>query len=188
DEGFIGTDTFQYTLETDEGNMVFGIVTVTVTPGNSSPTAVDDSVVTPLGASTHIEVTANDSDPDGHAVYVSPGQLARGAILRAGPLLHWECFPEGGTAVLGDTSGNGRDGVVGPSVGAGAETGECENGTAMVFAGPDGVVSLDNPGLPSGQQARSALVRYKANTTVAPADIPLFGYGQNAVAFSQFTV
>ncbi|MCK9487427.1 MAG: Ig-like domain-containing protein [Dehalococcoidia bacterium] len=188
DEGFIGTDTFQYTLETDEGVLRFAIVTVTVTPANTSPVAVDDSAVTSLGAPVHIDVIANDSDPEGQAVYISPGQLARGAILRAGPLLHWECLPEGGAAVLGDTSGNNRDGVVGAGVGMGAETGDCDNGTAMVFAGPDGVVSLANPGLPSGQQPRAALVRYKANTTSAPADIPLFGYGKNGEPFSQFSV
>src|SRR5690606_30901428 len=89
---------------------------------------------------------------------------------------------------LQDTSGNGRDGAVGAGVTPGAETGDCDNGTSMTFAGIDGLISRDIPNLPAGQDARSALVRYKANFTTEPADIPLFGYGQNATPYAQFTV
>ncbi|MCK9495394.1 MAG: Ig-like domain-containing protein, partial [Dehalococcoidia bacterium] len=189
DPGFVGTDSFLYTITTSPGDETSqALVSVTVTPQNDAPSAIDDSATTTMGKDVHIDVIANDSDPDGQAVYVSPGQLARGAILRAGPLLHWECLPEGGTSTLEDTSGNSRDGAVGAGVSGGTETGDCDNGTSMTFAGADGLITLDSPGLPSGQDARSALVRYRANFTTAPADIPLFGYGQNGTPYAQFTV
>src|SRR3546814_14169910 len=65
------------------------------------------------------------------------------------------CLPEGGATTLVDTSGNGRDGTVGAGVTAGTETGDCDNGTSMTFAGADGLVTLDSPDLPTGQAARS---------------------------------
>src|SRR5690606_4353662 len=157
-------DTFTYTLTTEPGGETSSaLVSVIVTPENGDPTAVDDTATTSMGKPVHIDVIANDSDPDAQSVYISPGQLARGAILRAGPLLHWECLPESLPNTLQDTSGNGRDGAVGAGVTPGAETGDCDNGTSMTFAGIDGLISRDIPNLPAGQDARSALVRYKAN-------------------------
>jgi|GEM_PF-6167707 len=185
---FVGTDTFEYTLESNEGDLSTALVTVIVTPDNLDPVAVDDDATTTMGKPVHIEVIANDSDPDGNDVYISPGQLARGAILRAGPLLHWECLPEDIPTVLYDTSGNGRDGEIGEGVTAGTETGDCDNGTSMTFGGAGGIVTLDAPNLPVGQAPRSALVRYQANFATEPADIPLFGYGQNGTPYAQFTV
>ncbi|MCA9856202.1 MAG: tandem-95 repeat protein, partial [Dehalococcoidia bacterium] len=90
DANFVGTDTFVYTLTTSPGGETSqALVTVIVTPANDNPVALDDSATTTMGNEIHIDVIANDSDPNGQSVYVSPGQLARGAILRAGPLLHW---------------------------------------------------------------------------------------------------
>ncbi|PKN82774.1 MAG: hypothetical protein CVU47_01710 [Chloroflexi bacterium HGW-Chloroflexi-9] len=185
---FVGTDTFTYTIINADLNTSTGTVTVLVAPDNIFPVAVDDTAIAPFETSVTIPVLDNDSDADGGTLFISPGALARAAILRQGPLLHWECLPFGGSATQFDTSGNGRTGIVGAGITPGTYTGDCDNGSSMVFnPGPTGVISLTNPDLPTGAQPRAALVRYKANQPL-PADIPLFGYGLNGTPFAQFTV
>ncbi|WP_395377901.1 Ig-like domain-containing protein [Marinicella sp. W31] len=67
-EGFIGTDTFMYTITDTEGNTASATVTIEV--ANNPPTAVDDNVTT-TGNTPNSEqqitifVLANDSDSDG---------------------------------------------------------------------------------------------------------------------------
>lgn len=60
------SDTFQYRIE-DTANNQSNIVTVTitVTPVNDNPTAVADTATVNEGASTTINVSSNDSDPEG---------------------------------------------------------------------------------------------------------------------------
>lgn len=60
--GFIGEDTFTYTI--DDGNGGTATATVTVTVENVPPQAQDDSVTTTGSEATSIDVLANDSDPD----------------------------------------------------------------------------------------------------------------------------
>ncbi|MCB9915914.1 MAG: tandem-95 repeat protein [Planctomycetes bacterium] len=66
--GFCGQCTFTYQVR-DTGTPALGsnaaTVTVTVTPVNEPPVALDDSATTPEGTAIDIDVTANDSDPDG---------------------------------------------------------------------------------------------------------------------------
>ena len=60
-----GVETFTYTI-TDGITTATGNITVTVTPVNDPPIAVDDSAVVPMGLQdpATIAVMANDSDPD----------------------------------------------------------------------------------------------------------------------------
>ena len=76
--GFIGTDTFTYTVEDGRGGSSTATVTVTVAaPANAAPVAVADSmsvakggtVTTLIGGGTSL--LANDSDPDGDAMTAS---------------------------------------------------------------------------------------------------------------------
>ena len=67
-EGFIGTDTFMYTITDTEGNTASATVTIEV--ANNPPTAVDDNVTTTGNTDISeqqitIFVLANDSDSDG---------------------------------------------------------------------------------------------------------------------------
>ncbi len=65
--GFVGTDTFTYTVEDDSAD-VSNLATVTVTvsgAGNQPPTANDDSASTDQDVSVAIDVLANDVDTDG---------------------------------------------------------------------------------------------------------------------------
>lgn len=64
-EDFVGNDSFSYTVVDTDGNASQGTVSVTVTPPNSAPTAVNDVAETLENEAVQVLVTANDSDPDG---------------------------------------------------------------------------------------------------------------------------
>ncbi len=89
DAGFSGTDTFTYTVSDGRGGVDQGTVTVTVTPANSAPIAVDDAAATTENTPVEIDVLANDSDPDGDPLTVvavtEPG--SGGAEITGGGLM-----------------------------------------------------------------------------------------------------
>jgi hypothetical protein len=66
---FHGIDSFMYTITDGEGGTDEALVTVTVTPVNDPPVAVDDGTPTPIAVlvntSRDIDVVANDLDVDG---------------------------------------------------------------------------------------------------------------------------
>jgi hypothetical protein len=67
---FAGTDSFAYSI-TDGFNTASATVTVTVTPVNDAPVAVDDTAVTDAATSVLVDVLANDGDVDGDGLSVS---------------------------------------------------------------------------------------------------------------------
>jgi hypothetical protein len=70
--GFVGTDTFDYTVVDGKGGADTGTVTVTVNERpNRAPDAVDDSATTQRDTGVTIHVLTNDSDPDGDPVTVT---------------------------------------------------------------------------------------------------------------------
>jgi hypothetical protein len=71
DAGFIGTDSFDYTITDPDGDTDTATVTVTVELGNSPPNAVNDAASTSQSAPVKITVLANDSDPDDDALTIS---------------------------------------------------------------------------------------------------------------------
>lgn len=64
DLGFVGTDTFTYTVMNDHGLTATATVTVNIVAPNQPPVAVDDSATCLANQGTTIDVLANDSDPD----------------------------------------------------------------------------------------------------------------------------
>jgi hypothetical protein len=76
DAGFVGTDSFKYTISTPNGEST---ATVTVTVLAPPPTAVDDSASTTSGNSVTINVLGNDNANGGGALNVkSVGRAAHG--------------------------------------------------------------------------------------------------------------
>ena len=73
---FHGTDTFEYTVSDGE-DIDTGLVTVTVTPVNDAPVAVDDMATTDENVAATIAVLANDQDVDGDGLIV--GSVTQGA-------------------------------------------------------------------------------------------------------------
>jgi lysophospholipase L1-like esterase/ribosomal protein L27 len=76
--GYIGTDTFNYTISDGQGGNATGMVTVTVNSGseppppvNTDPVANNDALSTPENSAVVIDVLANDTDSDGDSLTVA---------------------------------------------------------------------------------------------------------------------
>lgn len=82
---FTGSDSFTYTVTS--GGLVSNsaAVSITITPVNVAPVAVNDSAVTPANTATVINVTANDTDANG--VAPAPGGLNPASVAIVTPPL-----------------------------------------------------------------------------------------------------
>jgi hypothetical protein len=81
DAGFVGSDSFDYSIDDGFGGTASATVSITVTAQNHPPLAVTDSVTIASGDTVAIEVLANDSDPDGDAVSIlSVGTANKGDV------------------------------------------------------------------------------------------------------------
>jgi len=86
--GFVGSDSFSYTIEDGFGGQASANVSVVVNDPNSVPLAVDDSASTIAGQPVSIAVLANDSDPDGDALQIASfTQPMNGSVTQQGELL-----------------------------------------------------------------------------------------------------
>ncbi|MCC6454022.1 MAG: tandem-95 repeat protein [Caldilineaceae bacterium] len=83
---FAGTDSFGYELSDGNGGIDTAVVTITVTPVDDAPVAVNDAAtVSEDAAATTIDVLANDTDVDGGPkTIVAAGDPANGTVLIAG--------------------------------------------------------------------------------------------------------
>jgi len=71
DTGFVGTDSFEYTIRETSGGTATATVTITVVSTNRAPIARDDVLVTPIVSTALADVLANDSDPDGDPLTIT---------------------------------------------------------------------------------------------------------------------
>jgi hypothetical protein len=75
DPGFVGTDSFLYTVSDSKGGSDSATITVQVREvagtTNNPPNAADDSATTIKGKAVTTSVLANDSDPDGDSLTVT---------------------------------------------------------------------------------------------------------------------
>ncbi len=81
--GFNGSDSFNYTIEDGNGGAATAIVSVTVTAVNNIPVAIDDTVVTAEDTqAAAINVLSNDTDPEGDTLSVTAiTQGANGGVV-----------------------------------------------------------------------------------------------------------
>ncbi|MFB9068826.1 cadherin-like domain-containing protein [Pseudofulvimonas gallinarii] len=69
--GFVGTDSFAYTISDGRGGTATATVVVTVTPApNRPPVASSDGANTTVNTPVSIDVLANDFDPDGDPLVI----------------------------------------------------------------------------------------------------------------------
>lgn len=68
---FNGVDTFTYVVSDGRGGIDTGLVTVTVSPVNTTPVAVNDNAIMVPGTKMNIFVMDNDTDVDGDALTIS---------------------------------------------------------------------------------------------------------------------
>jgi hypothetical protein len=82
--GFVGTDSFTYTVSDGRGGADDAQVLVTVTRApNAPPDAADDAAVTQEGAAINISVLANDTDPNNDVLTVTAAtQPANGQVVK----------------------------------------------------------------------------------------------------------
>ncbi len=80
---FNGLATVNYMITDGNGGSSSTIVTVTVTPVNDAPVAVNDSARTPQDRPIAIEILANDSDPEGNPLTVTTATVTggRGSVV-----------------------------------------------------------------------------------------------------------
>jgi len=69
--GFIGNDSFTYTISDGNGGTANGTISMTVRPTNNAPTATADTADAHDATPVDIDVLANDSDPDNDSLSVS---------------------------------------------------------------------------------------------------------------------
>ena len=123
DPDFAGADTFDYTVDDGTGNSDTGSVTVTVTPVNDPPTAVDDVLVTLRDTAGSVAVLENDTDVDGDTLAVgSVSTPAHGsATLEADGTITYQPAPgydgaDGFDYSIGDGAGGSASGHVAVTV------------------------------------------------------------------------
>ncbi|MBE2197677.1 MAG: tandem-95 repeat protein [Anaerolinea sp.] len=77
-----GLDSFSYTVSDGQGGSAVALVTITITPVNDAPLALDDSVTTAEDTAVTIDVLSNDSDVDGDVLtVVSVTQPVNGSVV-----------------------------------------------------------------------------------------------------------
>ncbi len=85
DEGFDGSDTFNYIVSDGNGGTDMATVTVTVDPVNDNPVAEDDTATLDEDTAVIVSVLTNDSDADGDPLSISAfGQGANGTVTDNG--------------------------------------------------------------------------------------------------------
>lgn len=69
--GYVGADSFTYTISDGNGNTATAVVSVAVGTPNNAPVAVNDSVVVVMNTTKNISPLTNDSDADGDRITIS---------------------------------------------------------------------------------------------------------------------
>jgi hypothetical protein len=114
--GFSGVDQFDYTLSDGHGGT--GTARITVTVANGVPVARTDTVTVSSNASTPIDVTANDADPNGDPLTVTiDTPPAHGtATVSGGRVIYTPNVGHHGPDTFHYTINDGRGGTAGASV------------------------------------------------------------------------
>lgn len=114
--GFVGVDTFSYTISDSFGASATATVTVNVTAApvstvNRRPIAQADAIKVVLDSTVTIPVLSNDSDPDGDALNITSfKQARRGYITNTGKELIFKAGSRTGTESITYTISDGRGG------------------------------------------------------------------------------
>jgi len=69
-DGYVGEDSFSYTMSDEDGAQSSATVNVTVESDNIAPVAVDDMYAVAINSTLDFNPLENDSDPDGDAISI----------------------------------------------------------------------------------------------------------------------
>jgi hypothetical protein len=117
-DNYVGSDSFKYTITDSNGNTSTATVNVTVTgqcqSGNTAPDAVDDAKTTAMNTAVSVDVTGNDTDPEGDNLTVTSfTQGSNGMVTQAanGDLIYTPNNGFSGTDTFTYTISDGNGGV-----------------------------------------------------------------------------
>ncbi len=150
--GFVGVDTFTYTITDPSGATGSASVTVSVSATNQPPNAIDDFAVTGPDELVVIDVLANDVDPDGDLLSVAAvGSPARGSVVLNGDGTI-SYTPDNGFAGLDAFAYTATDGV-----------GGTDSGTVTISVAPASGAPAANPDLASVPEDGSTIINVLGN-------------------------
>ena len=82
---YSGSDSFTYRICDNDGDCSTATVSITVSPVNDAPIAVDDPLATDEDTPGTLNVLPNDSDPDGDPLFISAvGSPSSGGVINNG--------------------------------------------------------------------------------------------------------
>jgi large repetitive protein len=113
DANYNGPDAIIYTISDGNGGFSTAAVTVTVTPVNDTPVAVNDTTSTNEDTPVTFAVLANDTDPDGDPLTVTAASAANGTVVinPDGTITYTPNANFNGTDVVTYTISDGRGGT-----------------------------------------------------------------------------
>lgn len=161
--GFVGTDTFDYTIRNADGATASATVTVTVTSA-TTVTAVADAADTQEGAAVTVNVLSNDQVPSGQSIAVTAvSQPAHGTAVNNG---------DGTITYTPDNGFSGTDSFDYTVMDSSQQTSTATvtvNVKSLSRVGPQATTGLHNiPGLTPNQYSIAvAIDRYCADSTSA---------------------
>lgn len=214
--GYLGADSFQYTISDGSGGTATGTAQVTVHPVNAAPVANAESVVLSEDNAITIAVLSNDTDADGDALSVTGvGQPQHGVavINQNGTITYTPTANYNGTDSFTYAISDGRGGSSTATVSltvnpindapvANADTGTVQAGNALIInvlandtdveADPLTVTGIGAPGHGTVVLNQNGTVTYTAATGYAGADSFTYsvsdGNGGSATASVNITV
>lgn len=122
---FNGSDSFSYTVSDDAGGSATATVSITVSPVNDAPTAVNDSASVGKNGTVTINVLANDSDKEGSPLsLVSAGSTNKGNASVSGASVVYTAGKKRGNDTVSYTVSDGdKESTATISISIGGSTG-----------------------------------------------------------------
>src|SRR5438445_766333 len=110
---FNGTATIGYSISDGNGGTASALITVTVSPANDPPVAVDDAANTPEDVPVTISALDNDSDVDGDSLTITSVSATKGTAVMVGGtnVLFTPAANFNGTATIGYSISDGNGGT-----------------------------------------------------------------------------
>lgn len=195
--GFVGIDSFTYTVIDAAGTTTSATVTVKVLAANSAPVAHDDVFILEAGQTTVLAILANDSDPDGDPLQVVSYSMPSHGSLAFNPDKTFSYTPDAGflgddqfTYAIRDARGGSSAAGVTLTVIEIAEQPNAIDDHVVTEAGvPVTIDVLANDDLPADQQNRIVAVTLPFKGKIAFNPDGTITYTPNAgfTGFDDFT-
>jgi len=173
--GYVGPDSFGYTIWDGKSGFASGTVSITVQATDPPPIAVDDTATTAFNSATTIAVLANDHDPDGDTLTITGATApAHGSVVIASGQITYT--PTAGYSgpdsfVYTISDGRGASASASVSITVGPKPNEApttvDDSAAIIFNTAKAVAVLANDRDPDGDVLTISAVTAPAHGTAA---------------------